>query len=220
MAKHGLGQRWCVCLICEKMGLHAGLGGLGAGRKDRVGAIFGENENFSPPPVQNPRPRSLSSMKPNENMNASATSACLPVATPASSTSSFVRHVTTVVRILFGLMFTVFGLNGFLNFIPAPAAPPPEGAMTFAIALMKTGYLMPLIKGTEVLAGVLLLLNRFVPLALVLLAPVVVNIVAFHVFLTPGQWTMAIVILALELSLAWAYRSAYRPLLTARATAG
>jgi uncharacterized membrane protein YphA (DoxX/SURF4 family) len=159
-------------------------------------------------------------MKPNNDMNAPIASASLPVAAPASSTKSFTRHFPTVARVLLGLMFAVFGLNGFLNFIPTPATPPPEGAMAFAIALMKTGYMMPLIKGTELLAGVLLLLNRFVPLALVLLAPVVVNIVAFHAFLAPTGLGMTVVIVGLQLYLAWSYRSAYRLLLTARAKAG
>jgi hypothetical protein len=82
-------------------------------------------------------------------MNASTIPVCLPVGSSASSTKPFVRHATTVVRVLFGLMFAVFGLNGFFNFIPPPATLPPEGAMAFVVALMKTGYLMPLIKGTD-----------------------------------------------------------------------
>ena len=92
----------------------------------------------------------------------------------------------------------------------------PEKVMTFVGALMQTGYMFPLIKGTEVLAGALLLANRFVPLALVLLAPVVVNIVAFHLFLDPSSLATALVVLALEIYLAWSYRRAYSPLLTAR----
>lgn len=137
-----------------------------------------------------------------------------------SAGRSFVRHLPTIARCLMGLMFFVFGLNGFLNFIPPPTTPMPEGALGFAGALMKTGYMMPLIKGVEVFAGVLLLLNRFVPLALVLLAPVIVNIVAFHVFLAPMGRGMTFFILALELYLAWAYRKYYYTVLSARATAG
>ena len=159
-------------------------------------------------------------MKPNNDMNAPAASVSLPVAAAASSPRSFTRHFPTVARVLLGLMFAVFGLNGFLNFIPAPATPPPEGAMAFGIALMKTGYMMPLIKGTEVLVGVLLLLNRFVPLALVVLAPVVVNIVAFHAFLAPAGLGMTVVIVGLQLYLAWNYRSIYGLLLTTRAQTG
>ena len=132
------------------------------------------------------------------------------------STKSVVRHLPTVGRVLFGLMFFVFGLNGFLNFIPPPSTPMPEGAIAFGGALLKTGYMFPLIKGTEVVAGALLLCNRYVALALAVLAPIVVNIVAFHFFLTPSEVGMAVFVLALHLYLAWTQRSAYRPLFRAR----
>jgi uncharacterized membrane protein YphA (DoxX/SURF4 family) len=121
-------------------------------------------------------------------------------------------------RILLGLTFFVFGLNGFFNFIPPPPKPMPEALLAFSGALMKTGYLFQLVKGTEVVAGILLLANRFVPLALALLAPVVVNIVAVHLFLDHSGLPIALVVLALELYLAWAYRKTYRPMLVARAT--
>jgi uncharacterized membrane protein YphA (DoxX/SURF4 family) len=129
---------------------------------------------------------------------------------------SLARHLVTAARIALGLAFLVFGLNGFFNFIPPPTTPPPEGAMSFAVALMKTGYMFPLIKGTEVLAGLLLLSGWFVPLALILLAPVLVNIVAFHAFLAPEGSAVALTAVALEIALAWAYRDAYRPLFVAR----
>jgi uncharacterized membrane protein YphA (DoxX/SURF4 family) len=124
--------------------------------------------------------------------------------------------LTLIARILMGLIFFVFGLNGFLHFIPQPKTMP-DGAMAFFGALMNTHYMLPLIMGTQVLCGALLLANRFVPLALALIAPVVVNIVAFHAFLEPAGLPMAAVVLALELYLAWAYRSAFRPMLAARA---
>jgi len=80
-------------------------------------------------------------------------------------------------RILLGVIFTGFGLNGFFHFLPLlPMSGPPEH---FLGALIVTGYLFPLLKATEVLAGTLLLSDRLVPLALTLLAPVVVNLVAF-----------------------------------------
>jgi hypothetical protein len=121
----------------------------------------------------------------------------------------------TIGRVLLGLIFFVFGLNGFLHFIPQPATIP-ERAMAFAAALLGTGYMFPLIKGVEVVAGALLLSNRFVPLALALLAPNVVNIVLFHAFLEPSAIALALVVLALEIYLAWSYRDAYRPMLAAR----
>ncbi|WP_437985130.1 hypothetical protein [Sorangium sp. So ce117] len=69
---------------------------------------------------------------------------------------------------LFGFMLFVFGLNGFLGFIPPPGVP--ERAAAFLDALTAMGYMVPLIKRVEVAAGALLLANRFVPLALVLKA--------------------------------------------------
>jgi uncharacterized membrane protein YphA (DoxX/SURF4 family) len=125
-----------------------------------------------------------------------------------------------VARILFGLVFFVFGLNGFIQFIPQPKSAMSEEAMSFAGALMKTDYMHALIFGTQVTAGALLLLNRFVPLALALIAPVVVNIVAFHLFLAPSGIPMAAVVLALEAYLAWSYRESFRPMLAWRARPG
>jgi len=76
--------------------------------------------------------------------------------------------------------------------------------------------MLQLISGTELVVGALLLANRFVPLALALLAPVIVNIFLFHVFLAPSTIFMAIVVAALELYLAWSYREAFRPMLAAK----
>lgn len=121
------------------------------------------------------------------------------------------------VRVLLGLLFFVFGLNGFLHFMPSPTPPPP--AAQFAGALFATGYMLPLIKGTEVIAALLLLGNRYVPLALALLAPILVNIVAFHAFLAPSGVGLGLVLLGLELYLAWTYRDAFRPMLRARTAA-
>lgn len=127
--------------------------------------------------------------------------------------STLRQKLPVVVRILLGLTFFVFGLNGFLNFLPQPPMPAAAGA--FIGGLVSTGYLFPLLKGTEVIVGLLLLSNRFVPLALTLIAPVIVNIVAFHVFLVPGP-AMVVFLLASEIYLAWAYRDAFRGVLAAR----
>jgi len=119
-------------------------------------------------------------------------------------------------RLILGLLFTVTGLNGFLDVLPRPTAPMPEGAAAFAGAMMKTGYLLQLVAGTQVVAGVLLLLGRFVPLALTLLAPVIVNIICFHLFLLPSGIGPGMLALVLELYLAWTRRAAFRTLLAAR----
>jgi len=140
--------------------------------------------------------------------------------TETGKKESFARHIPTIVRILMGLMFFVFGLNGFLNFIPQPKDPMPEGAMAFATALMNTGYMMKIVMGTQLLVGVLLLINRMVPLALALLAPILVGIVTFHIFLAPAGTAPGMVALVMELYLAWAYRSAFRPMLKIRVTPG
>lgn len=130
--------------------------------------------------------------------------------------TSLVRHLPAVGRILLGLPMVVFGLNGFLNFIPPPSTPLSAGAMAFSTALFNTGYMLPLIGATQLIAGALLVLNRFVPLALVLLAPFFVNSIAFHLCLEHTGLPMALVFCALELSLAWVYRRAYAPLFKAR----
>ena len=128
--------------------------------------------------------------------------------------SNIASKVPTAARLLLGLIFAVFGLNGFLHFIPTPPPSGPAGA--FGMAMFATGYLFQLVKGTEVVVAALLLSNRFVPLALALLAPVVVNIVAFHAFLAPSGLPLPLVILVLEVYLARSYRDAYSSMLQAR----
>ena len=117
-------------------------------------------------------------------------------------------------RIFLGLIFFVFGLNGFLHFLPNP--PLPDAAGAFMGALSKTGYMFPLIKGTEVLGGLLLLSGRLVPLGLLLLAPVIVNIVGFHFVLAPPN-PVTFLVLALPLYLAWVYRNNFKGVLEVNA---
>jgi uncharacterized membrane protein YphA (DoxX/SURF4 family) len=136
------------------------------------------------------------------------------LALPHISAAPVARHLLTAARISLGFLFLVSGLDGFFHFLPVPASPMPEGAMAFAGGLLKSGYMFPLIKGTELLCGALLLWGRLVALALVLLAPVLVNIVAFHAFLAPSGLPLAVVLLVLELTLAWSRRQVYLPLLS------
>jgi hypothetical protein len=93
----------------------------------------------------------------------------------------------------------------------------PAGALLGAF--VASGYLLALVKATEVVVGALLLANRFVPLALVVLAPVMVNIVAFHLFLAPAGLGLPVVLAAVTIYLAWVHRAAYAPLFRARAAA-
>jgi putative oxidoreductase len=94
-------------------------------------------------------------------------------------------------RYLLGLTFLVFGLNGFLHFIPMP--PPTGVALQFSLALIATHFWV-VIFGAQVLGGVLLLINRYVPLALVILGPIIVNILAFHTFMAPQGLPLAILV--------------------------
>jgi uncharacterized membrane protein YphA (DoxX/SURF4 family) len=132
-------------------------------------------------------------------------------------TGKFVtRYLPSVARVLMGLLFTATGAMGLL----LPAQVPDNDAAAFTIALQQTGYMLPLLMGTELLVGLLLLANRFVPLALALIAPVVVNIFALHIFLAQDGLPVAIVVVALELYLVWSYRKAFLPMLAARTKPG
>jgi uncharacterized membrane protein YphA (DoxX/SURF4 family) len=119
-------------------------------------------------------------------------------------------------RTILGLIYFVFGLNFFLQFL---STPPPAGgaAESFTTGLFVTGYFFPMLKGLEVILGLALLLGIFVPLALVVLMPISINILLFHVFLTDNA-VLSIFMIALQLYLAWIYRDYYKPLLQQRAT--
>lgn len=127
------------------------------------------------------------------------------------------RVATTIVRMLLGLSFLVFGLNYFFNFFPLPPLPP--RAKAFIGVLVNSGYLMTANKIVEVTCGALLLTGVFVPLALILLGPTLVNILLFHVFLTPpADWILAVVLVVVWLFLLWRYRDYYKPLFSPRST--
>ncbi len=128
------------------------------------------------------------------------------------------KITTIIVRILLGLMFLVFGLNGFLNFIPMPKDIPAD-VMTVMGSLMKAGY-MDVVSGTEIIVGLLLLTNLFVPFALALIAPIIVGILTYHIYMAPSSIGPGIVVLVMELFLAWAYRNAFCPMLKMRVTPG
>ena len=127
------------------------------------------------------------------------------------------KIATHIVRTLLGLVFFVFGINGFKPFMPMPTDLPQE-VMTVMGAFMSTHYLMPLIFGTQLVSGALLLTNCFAPLAVALLAPLIVNIVCYHVFFFHQGLEIAIVVALLEVFLAYAYRKAYAPMLALRVT--
>lgn len=111
-------------------------------------------------------------------------------------------------RLLLGAVFIIFGLNGFLGFIPTPPPSPEAGALLGAFAA--TGYFFPFIKVTEILVGVALVSGLFVPLALAIIFPIVVGIFQIHLFLAPSGLPIAIVLLVLHLVSTYANWDAYR----------
>lgn len=117
------------------------------------------------------------------------------------------KHLPLVARVLLGLILVVFGVIGAL----VPETDMGEDADAFIVALKDTGYLWPMIKATEVTSGLLLITGLFVPLALVLLAPMALNILLFHLFLSPspGGLSVAVLILALGVYLAHHHRSSF-----------
>src|SRR5712691_9516696 len=122
------------------------------------------------------------------------------------------KIATIIVRLLFGLAFTVFGLNFFLNFIPAPPPEPGLAADYFKV-FAASGY-MYVVGAMQLLSGFLLLIGRFVPLALTILAAMIFNIWTFHILMNPqGLFPMAILVMALELFLVCSYRNRFAGIL-------
>jgi hypothetical protein len=120
-----------------------------------------------------------------------------------------------VARVLLGLVFFVFGLNGFLHWFSLPTMN--GAAAEFMGGLVASAYFFPLLFWDVYgHGGAALLTGRFVPLALTVLAPVIVNIVAVHLFLAPSGFPLTILVVALEFFLAWSYRAAFRSLGRAR----
>jgi len=116
------------------------------------------------------------------------------------------KIVRLIARLLMGLEFTVFGLNGFLHFIPMKL---PEGvAGQFLGAMFESKYVYA-IAVLELVGGVLLLVNRYVPLALTLLGPVLVNILLFHILMEPQGLPVAIITAVLWLLVYSGVRSAF-----------
>ena len=125
------------------------------------------------------------------------------------------RIVTMIARFLLALIFIVFGLNGFLHFLDM--GPMPTGlAGQFMGALMQSHYFW-VVAALQVAGGALLLVNRYVPLGLVLLGPVIVNILLYHIFLNPAGMLMAIVVTVLWLIVFYAHRHHFSGIFAQRA---
>lgn len=93
------------------------------------------------------------------------------------------KIASTIARYILGLMFTVFGLNGFLHFLPMMPMPPLAGQ--FIGVLVASHYTVPVFL-IQLACGILFLINRYVPLALTLIGPVIVNVLIFHVSMNPS----------------------------------
>src|SRR5712691_446272 len=105
------------------------------------------------------------------------------------------KIVTLIARLLLGLIFFVLGLNGFLNFLSM--GPMPTGLAGQFIGALFLSHHFWVVAALQIIGGALMLVNRFVPLALVLLGPVIVNIICYHVFLNPSGAVLAAVVTVL-----------------------
>jgi putative oxidoreductase len=121
------------------------------------------------------------------------------------------KILTIIARILLGLIFVFFGSNGFLHFLPMP--PLPQGVTgEYLHAFFASGYVY-VISGFQIVGGLLLLIGRFVPLGLTILAAIIVNIWAFHLLMAPEGLPPAVVVTILELFLVWSYRDRFAGIL-------
>lgn len=116
------------------------------------------------------------------------------------------KQIATIARILLGLLFVVFGLNAFVRFIPTPLPPGPASQFRDA---MFVSHFYTVVYVTQIVGGALILANRYVPLGLLLLGPVLVNILAFHIFMAPSGLPMAFVAAALWCIVFFRVRSAF-----------
>jgi putative oxidoreductase len=123
------------------------------------------------------------------------------------------RIASVVARYLAGVIFLVFGLNGFLNFIHMP---PPQGIAAQFMGVLYVSHYLWVIFAFQVLAGVLLLINRFVPLAVAILAPVLVNILTFHVLMAPSGLPLALFVAVLWVLIFYDVRPAFSGLFQSR----
>ena len=118
------------------------------------------------------------------------------------------KWLPVIARVLLGLVFLGSGIAGFATHF---AFPPdlPEGLKTFVTGLVASTYFLPFLKSTEIICGLLLVIGAFVPLALIVLAPIILNIFLTHLFLARSGVPLAVVLGALEIYLAF-FASPYK----------
>ena len=123
------------------------------------------------------------------------------------------KIVALIARILMGLVFFVFGLNGFLNFLKGPL---PPGTAGIYIGLLISTHYIYVVAGTQVLAGALFLLNRYVALALTLAGPLLVNILVFHILMDPKHPHAGLFVLVCWAIVFWQHKASFAGILSAQ----
>ena len=123
------------------------------------------------------------------------------------------KIVTIIIRVLLGAMYLFASISYFFNIMPAEMPAMTADQTKFMTGVTASVYLMPLIKGTELVAGLLLLIGRTAPLAALLIFPVTLNIFLYHAFLGPKELPMVAVMLIFNVFLSFAYRQKYLPIL-------
>ncbi|AWH84196.1 DoxX protein [Flavobacterium album] len=119
---------------------------------------------------------------------------------------------TKIVRILLGLILVAFGINKLYAFIPLPQ-PSPEAA-SFMESLADTGYILTIVAIFEILIGLMLLIKKWVPFVLLLLVPLSLNILLFHIFLDVPAIATALLVVIMNGILLYKHRQKYKPLFT------
>src|SRR5580698_4996588 len=136
---------------------------------------------------------------------------------PIEKENPVMKTASVIARYLSGVIFLVMGLNGFLNFIPLP---PPGGLAGQFMGVLYASHYVWVIFAFQVVAGILLLVNRYVPLAVAMLAPVIVNILSFHALMAPSGLPLALFVAVLWAVIFVDVRPAFAALFQARVHAG
>ena len=124
------------------------------------------------------------------------------------------KYAILIGRSLLALIFIVFSLNFWLNFIPMPQTTPPEPVQKFMAALFPTGYLAA-VKVLELLGGLLVASGRFTSLGLLILGPIILNILFFDIFLAKAFNPVSTLAAVLALFVLWSERARFAPLVKA-----
>lgn len=134
--------------------------------------------------------------------------------TMTASTIQWTSRAYTAARLLLGAILAFGVSNAIFQFAPQP--PMPQEALAFVTGLFSAPYFFILLKTTEALVALALFTNRFVPLALIVLAPITINIVLLHLVLAPAGAPIALALLALHLITAWSRRESFRTVLASK----